>query len=82
MEECELMISEAEKEQQEEGEIMVYLVEQNDVRPFDNVPYRHCHDNFFINEAKRQENVYTIKAYQNLINMGEISMTSKLIRFI
>ena len=68
--------------QQEEGEIMVYLVELNDVEFGDNVPYQTCHNNFFITEAERQENVLTIKEYQNLINNGDISMGSKLIRFI
>jgi len=83
----ELMIKEAKQDEEalEIGKLKpmkVYLVEQNDVDSFDNTPYQQCHDNFFIKEAIRQGNVYTIKAYQNHINAGEISMTSKLIRFI
>ena len=42
-----------------------------------------CDNNLFITEAERQGHVYTIKAYQNQMNKGEvISMVSKLIRFI
>ena len=68
--------------QQEEGEIMVYLVELNDVELGDNIRYQDCCNDLFITEAERQENVLTIKEYQNLINNGDISMGSKLIRFI
>ena len=60
----------------------VYLVELNDVKSEDGLPYRNCTDESFIEESKRQGNVYTIKGYQSQMNSGQVSMVSKLIRFI
>jgi hypothetical protein len=69
-------------QEQPKKELKVYMIELDDIDSFDNTPYRDCHNNFFIKEAERQENVYSIMAYENAINHGQISRTSKLIRFI
>jgi hypothetical protein len=64
-------------------EMKVFLVELNDLHGGDAIRFKfNSTDAEFIEEADRQGHVYTITEYQQNINNDQVSMVTKLIRFI